>query len=73
MYFGDCPPPHAHVQYRDFEALVRLSDADVMRGKLPPTARRLVRRWIALHRDVLEANFKRVQRDRSLMRPPHAA
>jgi hypothetical protein len=61
MYFGDHPPPHVHVEYQGFEALVRLSDAEIMRGKLPRTAHCLVRDWIALHRQALQANFERVQ------------
>jgi Domain of unknown function (DUF4160) len=61
MYFGDHPPPHIHVEYQGHEALVRISDAEVIRGRLPAVARRLVRQWTALHRNALKANFDRVQ------------
>lgn len=61
MYFGDHPPPHVHVEYQGYEALVRISDGGIIRGKLPRTAHRLVREWIGLHRDRLKANFDCVQ------------
>jgi hypothetical protein len=51
MYFGDHPPPHVHVERQGHETLVRISDAEIMRGHLPKTAHRLVREWIALRRD----------------------
>jgi hypothetical protein len=60
MYFGDHAPPHVHVDYQGFEALIRISDGAILRGRLPKTAHRLVREWIALHREDLVANFERV-------------
>jgi len=61
MYFADHPPPHIHVEYQGFEALIRIEDGEISRGRLPRTAHRLVREWIDLHRVALLANFKRAQ------------
>ena len=61
MYFGDHPPPHIHVEYQGFEALVRIEDGEIGRGRLPKTAHKLVRKWIGLHRQALVANFERAQ------------
>jgi hypothetical protein len=38
MYFGDHPPPHIHVDYHSHEALVRIADGEIIRGRLPPVA-----------------------------------
>jgi Domain of unknown function (DUF4160) len=43
MYFGDHPPPHVHAEYQGFEALIRIADGEIIRGKLPGTAHRLAR------------------------------
>jgi hypothetical protein len=61
MYFGDHPPPHIHVAYQGFEALVRIPDGQIIAGSLPRTAARLVSEWVTLHHAALHANFERVQ------------
>lgn len=61
MYFGDHPPPHVHADYGGREALVRIVDGKIIVGRLPKAAHRLVRQWLALHREALLANFERVQ------------
>ncbi|MBM6595022.1 DUF4160 domain-containing protein [Microvirga pudoricolor] len=38
MYFGDHPPPHLHAEYQGSEALIGISDGEILRGRLPKTA-----------------------------------
>jgi hypothetical protein len=59
MYYRDHNPPHVHVVYQGYEALVGIEDAKVLRGKLPPTALLVVRRWVVLRREALLANWAR--------------
>ncbi len=44
MYHRDHNPPHIHVIYQGYEALIAIEDARVLRGKLPPTVMLIVRR-----------------------------
>jgi Domain of unknown function (DUF4160) len=59
MYFDDHPPPHFHAAYQGFEAFVRIEDGEVIHGKLPSKAARIVRQWALDHRDELMANWAR--------------
>lgn len=62
MYFRDHNPPHIHVFYGGYEALIAIEDARVLRGKLPPTAMLIVRRWVTMRREELLANWERARR-----------
>jgi Domain of unknown function (DUF4160) len=53
IYWADHAPPHFHAIYGANEALIVIADGSVYAGFLPPTARRLVRRWQRLHREEL--------------------
>ena len=64
MYYGDHPPPHFHVSYGHHKAQV-LFDGTMLAGALPRRQRRLLRRWVLLHRPELEASWKR-----ALLRQP---
>jgi Domain of unknown function (DUF4160) len=59
MYYNDHNPPHFHAKYGNAKALVRISDGQILRGALPPTAARLVRDWAVARRIELEANWER--------------
>ncbi len=51
MYFQDHNPPHFHAIYAEHEALIRIDNGDVVRGRLPRTAGTLVEEWRRLHVD----------------------
>lgn len=36
MYYGDHTPPHFHVRYNQFQALIDIRQLRVIEGKLPP-------------------------------------
>jgi hypothetical protein len=59
MYFDDHPPPHFHARYSGDEAVIAIDTGEVLVGSLPLRALRLVREWLAQHRDELIANFER--------------
>ncbi len=61
MYFQDHNPPHFHAIYAEHEALIRIDNGDVIRGRLPRTAGNLVEEWRRLHVDDLVANWQRAQ------------
>jgi hypothetical protein len=57
MYFNDHLPPHVHVIGRDFQALVRIVDAEVLEGELPIRHQREALAWIKTNREELEAKW----------------
>ena len=45
MWHDDHAPPHIHVKYQGFEALVHISDGTVHEGRLPRKATSIVKEW----------------------------
>jgi hypothetical protein len=46
-------PPHVHVIGPDFQAKVRIADAEVFAGAIPPRHRREALSWISANRQRL--------------------
>jgi hypothetical protein len=70
MFYGDHPPPHFHVCYGEYKAVVRIEDLVVTRGYLPPRALGLVIEWAAKHREELLQNWNAIEQDRPLEKVP---
>ena len=49
MYFREHAPPHFHVKYGDYKAVVDIQRLEVTGGKLPRRAVNLVLDWAELH------------------------
>ena len=62
MYGGDHPPAHLHAIYGEHEALIDIGSVEVIRGRLPLRARRLVYEWVRLHQDELHDAWERARR-----------
>lgn len=58
MFFDDHMPPHFHVEYGGFEALIEINTLAVIAGKLPPRAFGLVMEWAVLHQKELLASWQ---------------
>jgi hypothetical protein len=61
LFAEDHNPPHVHVIGRDFQAKVRIRDAAVFVGAIPPRQRREALAWIADNRDRLMAKWNELQ------------
>ena len=61
MYVREHLPPHFHAVYGEFEANVSIDGGEVIEGRLPRNATRLVKEWTARHRAELESNWRRAQ------------
>ena len=70
MYLRDHPPPHFHAIYQGHEANVAIETGDVVEGRLPPVAGRLVQEWTLAHRQELLDNWERARRGEPLERIP---
>ena len=62
MWHDDHPPPHIHVEYQGFEALVAIETGLVTQGALPRTVANIVRDWCLLHQTELLNNWQKAQR-----------
>jgi Domain of unknown function (DUF4160) len=70
MYWRDHPPPHIHVLYQGFEAVVAIETGIVIGGRLPPNAARIVRERVLLRRPELMQNWERGRSRKSFLRVP---
>ena len=50
MFFNDHNPPHFHIEYQDYEAVISIEDGTV-NGNMPRRALKLVFEWLDLHKD----------------------
>ena len=56
IFQGDHNPPHIHVSYGEFKALVDINTGRIIAGDLPFRSHKLVKEWLKLRRvDVLRA------------------
>ena len=53
MYFDDHNPPHFHIRYNDYRAVMDIAMLNIIAGTLPARVRGLVEEWAELHHDEL--------------------
>jgi hypothetical protein len=68
MWHDDHPPPHIHVEYQGFAALVNIDTGEISRGQLPRKAAAIVKEWCQDHREELMDNWRRSERFEPLER-----
>jgi len=61
MWHDDHPPPHIHVEYQGFEALVDIGSGEIREGRLPRKASAIVKEWCLLHQSELMDDWQRAQ------------
>ena len=57
MYFGDHLPPHFHVEYGEYKALIGIQDGALIRGKFPRRKLQEVQTYLAENRESLLETF----------------
>lgn len=60
MFADDHNPPHFHVRYGDYEAIVTIKEG-IVKGQLPRKVLKAVFAWMDLHQKELTENWKRLQ------------
>lgn len=58
MYYDDHNPPHFHVQYAGYKAVIDIQKAAVIIGALPNKQLKLVLAWSVIHQDELMQNWE---------------
>ncbi len=66
MFYNDHEPPHFHVRYGDYKAILAVESVSVLRGELPPRALGLVKEWARLHQRELEQDWLRARENQPL-------
>jgi hypothetical protein len=61
MYFNDHNPPHFHVRYDEYRALISINNFSLLEGALPPRILGLVMEWAGLHKEELMENWNLLQ------------
>ena len=61
MYFDDHNPPHFHVKYNDFRAIIWINDLKIIDGNLPPRVLGLVMEWAGMNKNKLVENWDMVK------------
>ena len=65
VYHDDHEPPHVHVQYGEFEAIVEISTGRVLAGRLPPRVKRALIEWLRARRSAVTKAWQFARRHRT--------
>ncbi|MGF1638705.1 MAG: DUF4160 domain-containing protein [Cyclobacteriaceae bacterium] len=63
MFAKDHNPPHFHAKYGEYMGVFKIQTGELLEGKLPGRALRLIEDWVELHRDELLENWELSQSD----------
>ena len=70
MYYQEHNPPHFHVRYNEFKAVIAIDTLALTEGKLPPKVLGLVIEWASINQQALKANWERARKLASLNKIP---
>ncbi len=65
MNFKDHSPPHFHVWYGDYKAMVTIQDG-IVKGEMPQRALTMIFEWLGIHRQDLMTDWNLAQKGDSL-------
>jgi len=55
IYYDDHNEPHFHAYYGKYEAEIAIKSGELLEGNLPPSAKKLIKQWMKVHKeDLLE-------------------
>jgi len=60
MNFKDHSPPHFHVWYGDFKAIVTIQDG-IIKGEMPQRALKMIFDWLEIHKSELMVDWNLAQ------------
>ncbi len=68
MYYDEHNPPHFHVKYNEYNAVIRIRDYALLEGKLPPKVFGMVMEWTVLHQTELLSDWDNACDEKQLVR-----
>jgi len=66
MFYNDHNPPHFHIIYQEFEAVMSIVTLEVLDGEIPKRAMSLTLEWANQNRDQLLLNWERARNQEEL-------
>ena len=63
MYGDDHNPPHFHIQYNEYRAIIEIETGEILQGSLPSKQLKYVQVWADIHKLELFENFANFQKD----------
>ncbi len=60
MFYNDHQPPHFHMEYGDFKAILNFENK-IVKGHMPNRALKFVFEWMELHQQELNENWQLAQ------------
>ncbi len=63
LYYKDHNPPHIHVKYAEYKAIINIKTKEVIAGYIPETAFKLVSKWINIHENEIIECWKKLKID----------
>ena len=58
MYYDDHNPPHFHVFYGEYEAMINIDTLEIIKGELPRRVFAMTIEWASIYRDALKEDWK---------------
>lgn len=58
MYYDDHNPPHFHVFYGEYEAMININTLEIIKGELPRRVLAMTIEWASIYRDALKEDWK---------------
>jgi hypothetical protein len=68
LNYNDHNPPHFHVKYGEYLALVSIDELRIMEGQLPPRAESMVIDWATIHQKELLQDWELAREHKGLFR-----
>jgi hypothetical protein len=65
MNYKDHAPPHFHVWYGDYKALVTIEEG-IVKGEMPKRALKMIFDWLEIHKDELMEDWELAQKGEQL-------
>lgn len=60
--------PHVHVEYAEYSAVFSIQDGNLLSGKVPKKAEKLVQAWLEIHQEELMADWVLAMRGQELFK-----
>lgn len=70
MYLEDHNPPHFHANYSGNEAYVSIATGEILEGRLPRNAARLVKKWTLARQSLLMDNWNNARSGKPVKKVP---
>ena len=63
MYGNDHNPPHFHIFYNEYRAVVEIESGEILQGSLPVKQLKYIQVWCDIHKQELVENFNNLRKD----------